>query len=89
MGDAQMAEFGPAAPFLRKSDIERLEAQTRPFDMKKECFVPDAAEEYLKASIISRDGDKITCETSKGATYSGLFCVTVNPYKWLPVYNQE
>uniref|UniRef100_A0A8C2I1U1 Myosin heavy chain 7 n=1 Tax=Cyprinus carpio TaxID=7962 RepID=A0A8C2I1U1_CYPCA len=137
MGDAAMAEFGAAAPFLRKSDIERLEAQTRPFDMKKECFVPDAAEEYLKASIVSRDGDKVTCETSKGATvtvkeadihpqnppkfdkiedmamftflhepavlfnlkeryaawmiytYSGLFCVTVNPYKWLPVYNQE
>uniref|UniRef100_A0A671P6C9 Uncharacterized protein n=1 Tax=Sinocyclocheilus anshuiensis TaxID=1608454 RepID=A0A671P6C9_9TELE len=132
-----MAEFGPAAPFLRKSDIERLEAQTRPFDMKKECFVPDAAEEYLKASIIRRDGDKVTCENSKGTTvtvkeddvhpqnppkfdkiedmamftflhepavlfnlkeryaawmiytYSGLFCVTVNPYKWLPVYNQE
>ncbi|KAG9343691.1 hypothetical protein JZ751_013069, partial [Albula glossodonta] len=22
-------------------------------------------------------------------TYSGLFCATVNPYKWLPVYNAE
>ncbi|XP_036445309.1 slow myosin heavy chain 3 [Colossoma macropomum] len=137
MGDAQMEEFGAAAPFLRKSDKERLEAQTRPFDMKKECFVPDPEEEYIKASIIGRDGDKVTAETSKGTTvtvkeadihpqnppkfdkiedmamftflhepavlfnlkeryaawmiytYSGLFCVTVNPYKWLPVYNQE
>uniref|UniRef100_A0A8C1PZR2 Myosin heavy chain 7 n=1 Tax=Cyprinus carpio TaxID=7962 RepID=A0A8C1PZR2_CYPCA len=137
MGDAQMAEFGAAAPFLRKSDIERLEAQTRPFDMKKACFVPDTEEEFVKATIISRDGDKVTCENSKGTTvtvkeidvhpqnppkfdkiedmamftflhepavlfnlkeryaawmiytYSGLFCVTINPYKWLPVYNQE
>ncbi len=70
MGDAQMAEFGAAAPYLRKSDMERLEAQTRPFDMKKQCFVPDAEEEFLKASIISRDGDKVTCETSKGVVSS-------------------
>ncbi len=70
MGDAQMAEFGAAAPYLRKSDMERLEAQTRPFDMKKQWFVPDAEEEFLKASIISRDGDKVTCETSKGVVSS-------------------
>ncbi|KAI1889000.1 hypothetical protein AGOR_G00174550 [Albula goreensis] len=137
MGDAQMKEFGAAASYLRKSDKERLEAQTRPFDMKKECFVPDPEEEFVKATIISRDGDKVTADTEKGKTvtvkesdihpqnppkfdkiedmamftflhepavlfnlkeryaawmiytYSGLFCVTVNPYKWLPVYNQE
>uniref|UniRef100_A0AAR2JES8 Myosin heavy chain 7 n=1 Tax=Pygocentrus nattereri TaxID=42514 RepID=A0AAR2JES8_PYGNA len=137
MGDAIMAEFGAAAPFLRKSDQERLEAQTRPFDMKKECFVQDPEVEYVKASITSRDGDKVTVDTEFGKTvtvkecdvhpqnppkfdkiedmamftflhepavlfnlkeryaawmiytYSGLFCVTVNPYKWLPVYNQE
>ncbi|XP_028649517.2 myosin-6 [Erpetoichthys calabaricus] len=137
MGDSQMAEFGPAAPFLRKSDKERLEAQTRPFDMKKECFVPDPKEEYVKAQVTSREGDKVTVQTLDGRTltvkeadvhpqnppkfdkiedmamftflhepavlfnlkeryaawmiytYSGLFCVTVNPYKWLPVYNAE
>uniref|UniRef100_A0A3B1KIG8 Myosin-7-like n=1 Tax=Astyanax mexicanus TaxID=7994 RepID=A0A3B1KIG8_ASTMX len=137
MGDALMEEFGPAASFLRKSDKERLEAQTRPFDMKKECFVPDPEVEYVKASITGRDGDKVTVDTEYGKTvtvkecdvhpqnppkfdkiedmamftflhepavlfnlkeryaawmiytYSGLFCVTVNPYKWLPVYNQE
>uniref|UniRef100_A0A8C1GAY8 Myosin heavy chain 7 n=1 Tax=Cyprinus carpio TaxID=7962 RepID=A0A8C1GAY8_CYPCA len=137
MADAHMAEFGAAASYLRKSERERLEAQTRPFDMKKECFVPDPDEEYVKASIVSREGDKVTVVNEKRKTvtvkeadihpqnppkfdkiedmamftflhepavlfnlkeryaawmiytYSGLFCVTVNPYKWLPVYNQE
>ncbi|XP_045908700.1 myosin-7-like isoform X2 [Micropterus dolomieu] len=137
MGDAAMKEFGLAASYLRKSDRERLEAQTRIFDMKKECFVPDHDEEFVKASIVSREGDKVTAQTERGKTvtvkecdvhpqnppkfdkiedmamftflhepavlfnlkeryaawmiytYSGLFCVTVNPYKWLPVYNQE
>lgn len=66
MGDAAMAEFGGAASYLRKSDRERLEAQTRPFDMKKECFVPDPEVEFVKASIISRDGVKVTVETEFG-----------------------
>ncbi|KAG5846915.1 hypothetical protein ANANG_G00120030 [Anguilla anguilla] len=137
MGDATMAEFGKAAPFLRKSDKERLEAQTRPFDIKTECFVVDDKVEYVKGQITSKDGGKVTVNTEDGRTvtvketdvhpqnppkfdkiedmamftflhepavlfnlkeryaawmiytYSGLFCVTVNPYKWLPVYDAE
>ncbi|KAF4790133.1 myosin-7 [Turdus rufiventris] len=137
MPDVEMAEFGEAAPYLRKSEKERLAAQTRPFDLKKDIFVPDEKEEFVKATIVSREGSKITAETEHGKTvtvkedqimqqnppkfdkiedmamltflhepavlynlkdryaswmiytYSGLFCVTVNPYKWLPVYNAE
>lgn len=82
-GDAIMAEFGTAAPFLRKSDKERLEAQTRPFDIKRECFVPDPEVEYVKAKVTSRDGDKVTVETEEGKvsahhTLSSGF-VTINP----------
>jgi len=66
MGDAMMAEFGDARSFLRKSDRERLEAQTRPFDMKKECFVTDPLVEFVKATIISRDGDNVTANTEFG-----------------------
>lgn len=66
MGDAEMAVFGAAAPFLRKSDKERLEAQTRPFDLKKDVFVPDDKEEFVKAKIVSREGGKVTAETENG-----------------------
>ncbi len=66
MGDAEMAVFGAAAPYLRKSDRERLEAQTKIFDLKKECFVPDPVEEFVKATIKSREGDKVTVETQGG-----------------------
>ena len=66
MGDAMMMEFGPAALFLRKSDMERLEAQTRPFDIKKACYVPDPEVEYVKGMIVSRDGDTATVDTEYG-----------------------
>lgn len=137
MSDALMAEFGKAAPFLRKSEKERLEAQTRAFDIKTECFVVDEKVEYMKGQVQSKDGDKVTVKKEDGNTvtvkesdvhpqnppkfdkiedmamftflhepavlfnlkeryaawmiytYSGLFCVTVNPYKWLPVYDAE
>lgn len=74
-GDAIMAEFGTAASFLRKSDKERLEAQTRPFDIKRECFVPDPEVEYVKAKVTSRDGDKVTCETEEGKVSAHHTCI--------------
>lgn len=61
-----MAEFGEAAPYLRKSDKERVEAQTRPFDLKRDVFVPDVKEEFVKAKITSREGGKVTAETENG-----------------------
>lgn len=66
MTDAQMADYGPAAQYLRKSEKERLEAQTRPFDIRTQCFVPDDKEEFVKAKIISREGGKVTAETENG-----------------------
>lgn len=66
MGDSQMADFGAAAQYLRKSEKERLEAQTRPFDIRTECFVPDDKEEFVKAKIVSREGGKVTAETENG-----------------------
>ncbi|XP_039358068.1 myosin heavy chain, skeletal muscle, adult-like [Mauremys reevesii] len=135
--DAEMAVFGVAAPFLRKTEKERIEDQNKPFDAKTSVFVVHPKESFVKSVIQSREGGKVTVKTEKGETltvkddqvfsmnppkydkiedmammthlhepgvlynlkeryaawmiytYSGLFCVTVNPYKWLPVYNPE
>uniref|UniRef100_A0A3P9HJ03 Myosin heavy chain n=1 Tax=Oryzias latipes TaxID=8090 RepID=A0A3P9HJ03_ORYLA len=136
--DAEMAVYGKAAIYLRKPEKERIEAQNKPFDAKSACYVPDAKELYLKATIIKKDGGKVTVKLLDSNeertvkedevspmnppkfdkiedmammthlneasvlynlkeryaawmiyTYSGLFCATVNPYKWLPVYDSE
>ncbi|NXN19690.1 MYH3 protein, partial [Indicator maculatus] len=135
--DAGMEVFGEAAPYLRRPEKERIEAQNQPFDAKTYCFVADPEVEYTKGKIKAAQDGKITVETEDGRTvavkpddvyamnppkfdraedvamlthlhepavlytlkdrysswmiytYSGLFCVTVNPYKWLPVYNPE
>lgn len=75
MGDAEMSVFGVAASYLRKSDKERMEASTRPFDIKKECFVPDPVEEFVKATVTSRDGDKVTVETQRGKVRGYFFFI--------------
>uniref|UniRef100_A0A8C2B5D9 Uncharacterized protein n=1 Tax=Cyprinus carpio TaxID=7962 RepID=A0A8C2B5D9_CYPCA len=130
--DAEMAIYGKAAIYLRKPEKERIEAQNKPFDAKAACYVVDDKELYVKGTIKSRDGGKVTVivnDTKEDDvhpmnppkfdkiedmammthlnepsvlynlkeryaawmiyTYSGLFCATVNPYKWLPVYDAE
>uniref|UniRef100_A0A8C1U3Y3 Myosin motor domain-containing protein n=1 Tax=Cyprinus carpio TaxID=7962 RepID=A0A8C1U3Y3_CYPCA len=130
--DAEMAVYGKAAIFLRKPEKERIEAQNKPFDAKTACYVVEPKELYVKGTIKSKDGAKVTViekvvkedevfpmnppkfdkiedmammthlnepsvlynlKERYAAwmiyTYSGLFCATVNPYKWLPVYDAE
>uniref|UniRef100_A0A6Q2Z9U0 Myosin motor domain-containing protein n=1 Tax=Esox lucius TaxID=8010 RepID=A0A6Q2Z9U0_ESOLU len=131
-----MEQYGKAAIYLRKSEKERMEAQSTPFDSKNSCYVADVKELYLKGLITARKEGTCTVTTFlfllqvKDAdiyqmnppkydkiedmammtylneatvlynlkeryaawmiyTYSGLFCATVNPYKWLPVYDME
>lgn len=64
--DAEMAQYGPAAIFLRKPEKERVEAQNRPFDARTACFVPDAKELYIKGVIQQRDGGQVTVKTEAG-----------------------
>ena len=58
--DAEMALYGKAAIYLRKPEKERIEAQTAPFDAKSACYVADAKELYLKATILKKDAGKVT-----------------------------
>lgn len=61
--DAEMAQYGPAAVYLRKPEKERLEAQNRPFDARTACFVPDAKELYVKGIVQSREGGQVIVKT--------------------------
>lgn len=64
--DAGMEVFGEAAPYLRKSEKERIEAQNQPFDAKTYCFVADPEVEYTKGKIKAAQDGKITVETEDG-----------------------
>lgn len=70
--DAEMSIFGPAAPFLRKPEKERIEAQNRPFDAKTSYFVIDPKEMYVKGVIQSRDGAKVTVKKEDNTVSSNL-----------------
>ncbi|KFQ74343.1 Myosin-3, partial [Phoenicopterus ruber ruber] len=64
--DSEMAIFGEAAPYLRKSEKERIEAQNKPFDAKTSVFVVHAKESYVKSTIQSKEAGKVTVKTEAG-----------------------
>ncbi|NXA28840.1 MYH1B protein, partial [Ibidorhyncha struthersii] len=64
--DSEMAIFGEAAPYLRKSEKERIEAQNKPFDAKSSVFVVHAKESYVKSTIQSKEVGKVTVKTEGG-----------------------
>ncbi|NWW13248.1 MYSS protein, partial [Oreocharis arfaki] len=77
--DADMAAFGEAAPYLRKSEKERIEAQNKPFDAKTSVFVVHAKESYVKGKIESKDAGKVTVKT-EGGEVNQIF--SMNPPKY-------
>ncbi|NXE97436.1 MYSS protein, partial [Menura novaehollandiae] len=66
--DAEMAVFGEAAPYLRKSEKERIAAQNKPFDAKTSVFVAHPKESFVKGTITSRESGKVTVKTEAGET---------------------
>lgn len=66
MSDAEMQVFGLAAPYLRKTERERIAAQNAPFDAKTAVFVPDPKHEYAKGTIKSQNGSSVTVEIDGG-----------------------
>ncbi|NXQ99266.1 MYH1B protein, partial [Sagittarius serpentarius] len=66
--DSEMAVFGEAAPYLRKSEKERIEAQNKPFDAKTSVFVVHPKESFVKGTIQSKESGKVTVKTEGGET---------------------
>ncbi|NXY81217.1 MYSS protein, partial [Alcedo cyanopectus] len=64
--DSEMAIFGAAAPYLRKSEKERIEAQNKPFDAKSSVFVVHPKESFVKGTVQSKDSGKVTVKTEGG-----------------------
>lgn len=124
-------------PYLFVSLEQRRIDQSKPYDAKKNCWVPDEKEGFLLGEIKATKGDLVTVNLPGGElkdfkadkvektnppkfekiedmadmtvlntpcvlhnlrqryyskiiyTYSGLFCIAINPYKRYPVYTNR
>ncbi|XP_011506375.1 PREDICTED: myosin heavy chain, muscle isoform X4 [Ceratosolen solmsi marchali] len=130
-------EDADPTPYLFVSLEQKRIDQTKPYDAKKACWIPDEKEGYLLGEIKATKGDIVSIGLPGGETrdvkkdllqqvnppkyekaedmsnltylndasvlhnlkqryyhkliytYSGLFCVAINPYKRYPVYTQR
>ncbi|KAI4832052.1 hypothetical protein KUCAC02_015036 [Chaenocephalus aceratus] len=60
---------------------------------RKLVWIPSEKHGFEAASIKEEHGDEVLVVLADSAkkltTYSGLFCVVVNPYKMLPIYSEK
>jgi len=63
-----MSSISPDDPdyqYLAPNKKKLQEEQNQAFDGKKNCWIPDQKEGYVKAEIISTKGDDVTVLTEK------------------------
>lgn len=78
-----MEVFGAAAPYLRKSERERIAAQNVPFDAKSAVFVPHPKQEYVEGKIRSQDGTKVNVEIEDGKVKESSYYLIISDILYL------
>lgn len=72
MVDLNDPEVIESLRYLQVSKEERIKTQARPFDGKKNCWIPDHKEGFVAAEIQSTKGEEITVKNAKGEVNTQL-----------------